>query len=67
MNTVFRGNLLGVMGMENKKIQLDREIREHEVIPVGNGYIDLITRKNFVKSFVNSVSELEIRITGFTW
>ena len=53
--------------MNTMKFFLDKLIERFEIIPVSEGYYELITRKEMVAPFVNCLSEIGIRIIGFDW
>lgn len=49
------------------KEALDELIEECEITSIGDAYIDLICPKKYIKKFINGLSELGVKITGFTW
>lgn len=51
----------------NMKQQLDIVIKNYEIVPVGNGYIDLITRREFILQFINALNNLNIKIAAVSW
>ena len=51
----------------NKKEELDKLIERCRITPIGNGYIDLICPKEYIKEFIEGLSKLEISIMGFCW
>jgi hypothetical protein len=52
---------------EETKNALDRLLIAYKIQPVGWGYIDCITIKENVSAFVNSLTELDIKVTDITW
>lgn len=52
---------------EKTKDMLDRLLLNCKIQPVGWGYIDCITKKENVHKFVNSLTELGIKVTDITW
>ena len=53
--------------LKNVKSILDKTILELKIQPVGNGYIDLIVRKENINNFINILNRLDIKIEGITW
>lgn len=51
----------------DKKERIDEVIDKLCARPVGNGYIDCICPLKNVNVFINAMSELNVKITGFTW
>ncbi|MDQ0193247.1 hypothetical protein [Paenibacillus wynnii] len=47
--------------------QIDYLLTQYKVQPVGSGYIDCITMKDFLKPFINAVSEIGILVSDVTW
>ncbi len=40
---------------------------KYKAQPVGNGYIDCIVKKEYVKGLINELSNANIKITGVSW
>lgn len=51
----------------NKKAKLDEVMESLHILPVGAGYIDLITNTSNIAEFIAELNKLNIRIVGFTW
>jgi hypothetical protein len=53
-------------GLDNKKI-LDSIIRERKGQPVGNGYIDIIIKRENIDNFINDLTKHHFIINGVSW
>lgn len=51
----------------NAKLRLDKLLSDYKVQPVGWGYIDCITAKENAFGFINSLTEMGIKISELTW
>lgn len=51
----------------NIQNQIKSLLEKYKVQPVGTGYIDLIVLNQFVDSFINELSDINILVSGITW
>lgn len=49
------------------RAEFDALLKEYRVQPVGDGYIDCICPWDTVAGFMDRMTELEVRLTEFTW
>jgi hypothetical protein len=50
-----------------EKEDLDHILALHKAQPVGNGYIDIIVKQEYVHPLIQNLVSKGIRITGITW
>lgn len=53
--------------INDKKLRLDENLKKLSVQPIGNGYIDCICPLANIAQFIDTMNEINIKITGFTW
>lgn len=52
---------------EDLKQQVDNAILTCKVQPIGNGYVDLVTIKDYILPFIEAMQKLNVRIRAVSW